>query len=73
MTEKEIEELWRTFFKEYLDNIVKILPQSYRAKQLEAKGVDAMLVYEFETRFLKKPFEKAILAERKRIIKKLKK
>lgn len=58
MNEKEL--LFNEFLKEYLENVKKELPQSYRARQLEAGGLAAAAVYEFETRFLKKPFEKAI-------------
>lgn len=54
------EKLFQVFLKEYLENIKRELPQSYRARQLEAGGVLAQAVYEFETRFLKEPFMKAI-------------
>lgn len=54
------EELFKEFLNEYLENVKKKLPESYRARQLEMGGTAANLVYEFETRFLKEPFMKAI-------------
>lgn len=54
------EKIWEEFLNEYLENVKKKLPQSYRAKQLEAGGFEAGLVIEFETKFLKKPFMKAM-------------
>lgn len=58
MKDKEL--LWNIFLKTYLDNVVKELPDSYRAKQLKNGGLEAELVYEYETKFLKKPFMKVI-------------
>lgn len=52
--------LFDDFLKEYLDNVKRELPESYRARQLDAGGILASLVYEFETKFLKEPFLKAI-------------
>lgn len=54
------EELFKQFLEEYFENIKRELPQSYRARQLNAGGVEAEMVYEFETRFLKEPFMKAL-------------
>lgn len=54
------EQLFNTFLDEYLENVKRELPTSYRAKQLETGGLEAQLVYEFETQFLKEPFMKAI-------------
>ena len=58
MTENE--KLFEEFLEEYLENVKKKLPDSYRAKQLKAGGLLAALVYKFETDFLKEPFMKAI-------------
>ena len=60
MNQKEIEKIFKVFLEEYLKNVQKELPTSYRAQQLKAGGMEAALVYEFETRFLKEPFMKAI-------------
>lgn len=63
MEKKELvrlEEIWQCFLEEYFENIKRELPQSYRAQQLNRGGVEAALVYEFETRFLKEPFMKAL-------------
>ncbi len=54
------EKVFEEFLEEYLSNVKKTLPDSFRARQLEAGGESAELVYEFETRFLKKPFLKAL-------------
>lgn len=59
------EELFKQFLEEYFENIKTELPESYRAQQLKMGGVAAGLVYEFETRFLKEPFMKAIKEARK--------
>jgi len=61
------EKLFKKFLEEYFENIKKKLPQSYRAQQLKAGGLEAGLVWEFETKFLKEPFMKALksLKERK--------
>ena len=48
------EGIWGKFLMEYLENVRKILPQSYRARQMEAGGLEKQLVIEFETRFLKR-------------------
>lgn len=53
-------ELFDEFLQEYLKNVQKILPQSYRARQMKMGGKMKDLVFEFETRFLKEPFLKAI-------------
>jgi len=58
MTDKE--KLFEQFLKEYLENVQRKLPTSYRAMQLKAGGNLAKLVYDFETRFLKEPFMDAI-------------
>jgi superoxide dismutase len=59
--ERVLEELFDTFLKEYLFNVVDILPNSYRAKQLTSKdALQIALVFDFETKFLKQPFMKAI-------------
>lgn len=65
-TYKKMEELFKEFLTGYLENVQKMLPESYRAQQLKAGGVPASLVFDFETRFLKEPFMKAL---RKREIK----
>lgn len=54
------ETIWEQFLKEYLDNVKRELPESFRAQQLKAGGMDASLVIKFETMFLKKPFFKAL-------------
>ncbi len=54
------EKLFQEFLEQYLENIKRELPESYRARQLEAGGILARAVYEFETKFLKEPFSKAI-------------
>jgi len=54
------EKLFEEFLEEYLENVKKKLPDSFRAKQLKAGGLEAGLVYKFETDFLKEPFMKAI-------------
>jgi len=54
------EALWRAFLTSYLDNVLRELPESFRAKQLKNCGAEAALVHEFETRFLKSPFMKAV-------------
>jgi hypothetical protein len=58
MTENE--KLFEKFLEEYLENVKKKLPDSFRARQLKAGGLEAGLVYKFETDFLKEPFMKAI-------------
>ena len=60
MNQKELDKVFNLFLAEYLKNVQKELPTSYRAQQLKAGGMEAALVYEFETRFLKEPFMKAI-------------
>lgn len=52
--------IFRDFLAEYLENVKTILPNSYRAKQLKNGGIESALVYEFETKFLKEPFMKAL-------------
>jgi hypothetical protein len=69
MTENE--KLFEEFLEEYLENVKKKLPDSYRAKQLKAGGLIADLVYKFETDFLKEPFMKAIEKEDKNDIRKM--
>lgn len=49
--EKEFEK----FRYEYLQNVIKLLPESQRAKQLKFGGIPAQLVIEWETKFLKEP------------------
>ena len=56
----EEEKLFKEFLEEYFENVKKELPESYRARQLNAGGIAASLVYDFETKFLKEPFLKAI-------------
>ena len=58
------EKLFKDFLEAYLENVKRELPQSYRAKQLEIGGMAASAVYAFETRFLKKPFIKALEAKK---------
>jgi hypothetical protein len=60
--------LFENFLEEYLKNVKKKLPESFRAKQLEAGGLEAGLVYKFETDFLKEPFLKAIKKTRAKCI-----
>jgi len=50
------EKLFKQFLEEYLENVKKILPTSYRSLQLKKGGIEAKLVIEFETRFLKGAF-----------------
>ncbi len=54
------EKLFQEFLEEYLANIKRELPHSYRAQQLNAGGELAEAVYIFETKFLKEPFMKAL-------------
>ena len=54
------DKLFQEFLESYLENILKELPQSYRAQQLKAGGVEALAVYTFEAKFLKEPFMKAL-------------
>ena len=60
MKQKELDKIFKVFLAEYLENVQRELPTSYRAQQLKAGGMEAALVYEFETRFLKEPFMRAI-------------
>ena len=60
LSNKELNEVFDIFLAEYLENVQKELPTSYRAQQLKAGGTEALLVYEFETKFLKEPFMEAI-------------
>ncbi len=57
---KDKEKLFDIFLEGYLENVKKELPESYRAQQLKQGGLAKDAVYEFETRFLKQPFMKAI-------------
>ncbi len=57
-TEKE--KIFREFLEEYLANVQKILPETFRARQLVHGGFPAEAVYRFETEFLKEPFMKAL-------------
>ena len=61
------ERLFTQFLKEYFDNIKEKLPQSYRARQLNNGGIEEQMVWEFETKFLKEPFMKALKNARGRI------
>lgn len=65
-------EIFKEFLSEYLENVKKMLPESYRAKQLRTGGTPASLVYEFETKFLKRPFLNAFKVLEKRVDDKLK-
>lgn len=58
MSEKE--RLFDKFLEEYLANVKRELPQSFRARQLEMGGNASKAVYAFETKFLKKPFMDAL-------------
>ena len=60
MKQEELNKIFNKFLAEYLKNVQKELPTAYRAQQLKAGGMEAALVYEFETRFLKEPFMRAI-------------
>lgn len=60
ISNERLKEVFDVFLAEYLENVQRELPTSYRAQQLRNGGTEAALVYEFETRFLKKPFVKAI-------------
>lgn len=60
LSNKKLNEVFDIFLAEYLENVQKELPTSYRAQQLKAGGTEALLVYEFETKFLKEPFMEAI-------------
>jgi hypothetical protein len=55
-----IEDVFKEFLVDYLKNVAKKLPESYRAKQLAAGGLEAAMVIEFETLFLHEPFMNAI-------------
>ena len=59
------EELFEQFIEEYLANIKRELPQSYRARQLEMGGIAAKAVYVYESKFLLDPFMKAIKEAKK--------
>ena len=54
------EELFKEFLDEYLENVIKELPDSYRARQLREGGLPKEAVILFETKFLREPFEKAM-------------
>lgn len=54
------EKIFKEFLEEYLENVKRELPSSYRAQQLENGGMEALSVYTFETMFLKEPFSKAL-------------
>ena len=54
------EKIFTEFLEEYLKNVQKMLPQSYRAQQLKSGGVEEVLVFKFETDFLKEPFMNAL-------------
>ena len=56
----EDKELFKKFLEEYFENIKEHLPQSYRARQLNAGGVAEMAVVKFECKFLEGPFMKAL-------------
>lgn len=58
--DKPIDRLFKKFLAEYLKNVCKTLPQSYRSQQIRAGGIMAEAVLVYETKFLKKPFEEAI-------------
>lgn len=60
MTTIDEEVLWTDFLMEYLENVKRILPDSFRAKQLKAGGMEKALVYGMETKFMKEPFLKAL-------------
>jgi hypothetical protein len=62
-----LEGIFSDFLGQYLKNVARELPQSYRARQLEAGGYGAELVFEFEARFLKEPFKKALESFEKKI------
>jgi len=70
-TEERLSDLFEKFLEEYLENVKKKLPESFRAKQLKAGELEAGLVYKFETDFLKEPFMKAIAQAQKEIWKPL--
>lgn len=59
-TEDWKNKLFKQFFKEYLENVTKTLPDSFRAKQLNAGGIEREAVYVMEISFLMKPFMKAL-------------
>ena len=61
------EKIFGEFLIKYLENVKKELPESYRAKQLNATDVEASLVIEFETKFLKEPFIEALYQQAKEI------
>jgi len=54
------EKLFNEFLEEYLKNVQDKLPSSYRAQQVKMGGIPKKLVYDYETQFLKKPFENAM-------------
>lgn len=54
------ESLFKEFLEAYLKNVSRILPTSYRALQLNSGGYLAKAVYEFEEKFLWKPFTDAL-------------
>ena len=54
------EDIWHDFLEAYLVNVKRLLPESYRARQLHAGGVFADAVYNYETAFMKIPFMQAL-------------
>ena len=56
MALKNLDNRFDKFLEEYLENIKRELPESFRAKQLSGDKIERTLVFEFETRFLKQPF-----------------
>ena len=59
----EIVEKFAPFLEEYFRNVRVMLPESYRARQLEAGGATSEAVYFLETKFLLAPFKKALNRE----------
>lgn len=65
----KFEEEFEKFLLEYLENVKKELPESYRAQQLNGSAIEIQMVYEFETRFLKEPFMKVLKEKDEKITK----
>ena len=63
--------LFEIFFLEYIANIHKLLPNSFRAQQIKNGGAEELLVYVMETKLLLEPFLNAIRKEGSGVNKKI--
>lgn len=60
LMKQDIKKIFDEFLDDYLENVSKILPSSYRAQQMKSGVVYKKAVMIYETEFLKKPFMDAI-------------